>query len=86
MDVEKINKRLEQKNSTVVFDNRLLKATYFVVGSFSFSAIMNYILAKWLVTNPSGTPEFNEELGQLTLYSSPVIALPSMVMGIFYYL
>jgi len=47
---------------------------------------MNYILAKWLVTNPSGTPEFNEELGQLTLYSSPVIALPSMVMGIFYYL
>jgi len=49
---------------------------------------MNYILAKWLVASPAGTPEFNEELGRLTLYSYPMIALPSMIMmmGVFYYL
>ncbi len=65
-----------------------MKATYLIAGSFAFSATMNYILAKWIVISPAGTPEFNEELGQLTLYSYPMIALPSMVMmmAIFYYL
>ena len=88
MDVEKITQRLEENNSTDAFDNGLMKATYFIAGSFAFSAVMNYILAKWLVTSPAGTPEFNEQLGQLTLYSYPMIALPSMLMmvGTFYYL
>ncbi|MCE2571101.1 VC0807 family protein [Motilimonas eburnea] len=88
MDVEKIKQKLEEHNSTAAFEKRLLKATYLVAGSFAFSAVMNYILAKWLVTSPAGTPAFNEELGQLTLYSYPMIALPSMLMmlGIFYYL
>ena len=41
---------------------------------------MNYILAKWLVTSPAGTPAFNEELGEMTLLSYPMIAIPSMIM------
>lgn len=88
MDVEKIKQRLEEHNCTAAFERRLMKATYLVAGSFAFSATMNYILAKWIVISPAGTPEFNEELGRLTLYSYPVIALPSMLMmmGIFYYL
>lgn len=88
LDVEKINQRLAEHNSAGQFEKRLMKATYLIVCSFAFSAVMNYILAKWLVTSPAGTPEFNEQLGQLTLYSYPMIALPSMVMmlGIFYYL
>jgi len=88
MDVEKIKKRLAVHHSTVIFEKRLMKATYMVASSFVFSATMNYILAKWLVTSPAGTPEFNEQLGQMTLYSYPMIALPSMLMllGVFYYL
>ncbi len=88
MDVDKIKTRLAEQGSTAAFDKRLMNSTYLVVCSFVFSATMNYILAKWLVTSPAGTPEFNEQLGQLTLYSYPMIALPSMVMfiGIFYYL
>ncbi|ABZ75410.1 conserved hypothetical protein [Shewanella halifaxensis HAW-EB4] len=88
MDVDKIIKRLQQNNCVAAFEQRLMKATYLVAGSFAFSATMNYILAKWIVTSPTGTPEFNEQLGELTLYSYPMIALPSMVMmmGIFYYL
>jgi len=88
MDVEKIKERLAAHNSTAIFEKRLMKATYMVASSFVFSATMNYILAKWLVTSPAGTPEFNEQLGQMTLYSYPMIALPSMLMllGVFYYL
>ncbi|WP_434341125.1 VC0807 family protein [Motilimonas cestriensis] len=88
MDVEKIKQKLVEHNSTAAFEKRLMKATYLVAGSFAFSATMNYVLAKWLVTSPAGTAEFNEQLGQLTLYSYPMIALPSMLMllGVFYYL
>lgn len=88
MNVEKIQQKLEELNSTHIFESRLIKATYLVAGSFAFSATMNYILAKSIVTSTAGTPEFNQELGQLTLYSYPIIALPSMMMmmGILYYL
>ena len=88
MDVEKIKHKLEEHNSSAAFENRLMKVNYLFAGTFVFSAIMNYILVKWIVTSPSGSTEFNEQLGQLTLYSYPMIAIPSMMMmmAIFYYL
>jgi len=88
MDVDKIEAKLEENNSTAAFDARLMKANYLFSGTFLFSAIMNYILAKSIVTSPSGSAAFNEELGQLTLYSYPMIAIPSMLMmmAIMYYL
>ena len=65
-----------------------MNATYLLGGTFFFSSTMNYILAKWIVTSPAGSAEFNEQLGQMTLLSYPVIAIPSMVMmmAVFYYL
>lgn len=88
LDVDKIHTVLKENGRVAEFEARLMKATYFLAGTFLFSAIMNYVLAKWIVTSPSGTQAFNEELGQMTLVSYPMIAIPSMVMmiGIFYYL
>ena len=34
MDVETIQKKLEENNSVQVFERKLMKATYFVAGSF----------------------------------------------------
>jgi intracellular septation protein A len=88
LNVDKIRLKLDELGSTVVFEDRLLNATYLLGGTFFFSAVMNYILAKWIVTSPAGSAAFNEQLGQLTLLSYPMIAIPSMVMmlAIFYYL
>ena len=88
MDVETIKQKLASLNNTDAFENRLLHATYLLGATFFFSALMNYVLARWIVTSAAGTEAFNEELGRLTLVSYPVIALPSMfmMMGIFYYL
>ena len=49
---------------------------------------MNYIVVKWIVVSPAGTEAFNEELGQMTLVSYPMIAIPSMIMmmAILFYL
>ncbi len=88
LDVDKIHASLEERGSVDEFEARLLKASYFFAGTFLFSSIMNYVLAKWIVVSPSGTQAFNEELGRMTLVSYPMIAIPSMVMMmlIFWYL
>jgi hypothetical protein len=88
LDVDKIYEVLKRNNHEKEFDKRLLNATYFFSLTFLFSSIMNYVLARWIVTSPSGTQAFNEELGRMTLLSYPMIAIPStvMMMFIFYYL
>ncbi len=88
LDVHKIQEVLKSNNHEKEFDKRLLNATYFFSLTFLFSSIMNYVLARWIVTSPSGTQAFNEELGRMTLLSYPMIAIPStvMMMFIFYYL
>ena len=83
-------KQLSEAERSLVetFDKRLLNATYMLASTFFFSSVMNYIMAKWIVTSPTGTEAFNEELGRLTLVSYPMIAIPSMLMmfGVLYYL
>ena len=88
MDVDTIHKTLDERGNRKEFEARLLKATYFLSSTFLFSSVMNYIIAKWIVTSPTGSSAFNEELGRMTLVSYPMIAIPSMVMmiGIMFYL
>ena len=88
LDTERISQILCERGYEKVFEGRLLNATYMLSGTFFFSAAMNYLLATWIVTSPAGSAAFNEELGQLTLISYPVIVIPSMVMmfAIFYFL
>lgn len=88
MDVERIQKNLQQRGNSLVFETRLKSATWMLGGSFLFSSVMNYFLATWVVTSPAGTQAFNEELGRMNLLSYPVIALPSMLImvALFYYL
>ena len=88
INVEMIRQRLKESNNSKAFESRLQNATYLLSGTFLFSSLMNYILARFVVTSPAGSASFNEELGQMTLLSYPVIAIPSMLMMfvIFYYL
>ncbi|HCE2428858.1 TPA: MFS transporter [Vibrio parahaemolyticus] len=83
-----INERLRENGKTDAFERCLMSSNYLFASTFAFSSAMNYFLATWIVTSPSGTAAFNEELGKLTLYSYPMIAIPSMLMmfGIFYYI
>lgn len=88
MNVEKIKERLSLAGQQTHFDARLLMSTYWLAGTFLFSAIMNYVLAKWLVVSPAGSEAFNEELAKMTMLSYPVIALPSTLamFAIIYFL
>ena len=88
MNIPRIEQELAEKQNTVEFETRLDRANYLFAGTFLFSAIMNYVLAKSIVTSESGSSAFNEELGRMTLLSYPIIAIPSMIMmlGIFWYI
>ncbi len=88
LDVKRIETELDKRGTRQVFESRLDSANYLFAGTFAFSAVMNYVLAKWLVKSESGTTAFNEELGRMTLLSYPMIAIPStiMMLGIFYLL
>lgn len=88
MNVDKIKERLLLSGKQAHFDSRLLISTYWLASTFIFSAIMNYVLAKWLVISPAGSEAFNEELAKMTMLSYPVIALPSTLamLAIIYFL
>lgn len=88
MNTVKIQQKLDEYGNKEIFENRLQSATYWLSATFLFSAVMNYVLARWIVVSPAGSAAFNEELGQMTLLSYPVIAIPStiMMMAIFYFL
>jgi hypothetical protein len=87
-DVDRVNKALQAKGNGRAFETRLRQGTVVLAGTFFFSAVANYLLARWVVTSPAGTEAFNQELGRLTLLSYPVIAIPSMIMmmGLLYWL
>ncbi|ELR65657.1 hypothetical protein C942_00740 [Photobacterium marinum] len=82
-----IKQKLSENGRQPDFDKCLMRSNYLFASTFVFSSVMNYVLAKMIVTSPSGSQAFNEELGQLTLMSYPMIAIPSMLMmmGIFYF-
>lgn len=87
-DVDRVQQALRARGTEAAFERRLLNGTLLLAGTFLFSSVMNYLLARWVVTSPAGTEAFNAELGRMTLLSYPVIALPSMLMmvGVMIYL
>lgn len=80
MDVDKIDKILERKDGKDAFEKLMRVCTWILAGSFFFSAVLNFALAKFIVTSATGTPEFNDELGTMNLLSWPVIVVPCMAM------
>ena len=88
INVARVEQKLEETRTSDLFELRMQKATYLLSGTFFFSSLVNYMLASWIVTSPTGSAAFNEELGRLTLLSYPMIALPAtlMMMAILYYI
>ena len=80
MQVDKINSALAAKGNLEQFNRSLEVATYILAVSFLVSSILNYVLAKIIVTSPAGTPEFNDQLGTMNLLSYPVIMIPCMII------
>ena len=80
INVEAVNHELEKSGNEVAFNKLLVVTTWLLALSFVLSAILNFVLAIVLLKSPTGTPEFNKELGVMTAWSYPVIAIPCMIV------
>ena len=80
-DVPRLHAALDARGTAQAFAGRMRQATLWLAATFAVSATLNYVLARWLVSSPSGTEAFNAELGRFTLISWPVITVPSLVMS-----
>lgn len=93
--VDLVDERLKTQNCENEFRSHLRQATYFLAGSFFFSAAMNFGLARLIFQPIESTLSeteravvLNQQISQMTWLSFLVIALPSMVFlaGIIWYL
>lgn len=83
MNIEKIDSALEEKNCRGAFDKLLERCTYWLGFSFVFSAVLNFLLARWIVVSPSGTDAYNAEVGRMMLWSWPIIAIPCLIITMY---
>jgi len=80
IDVPRVEGALDRRGERAAFTKLLNGSSGLLASSFAISAVLNFALARYLITALPDTPEFNEQLGQMTLWSWPVIVVPSMAI------
>ncbi len=83
IDVDRIDAALDERKTHPEFEKLLRDASYLLTLSFLVSAVLNYVLARYLLKSPSGSEAFNSELARMNLLSWPVIVVPSTGMTMF---
>lgn len=81
--VERVRATVAAQGAETAFGGLLGRASWLLAASFALSAVLNFVLARLIITASPDTPLFNEQLGRLTLWSWPVIMVPSMAMMLF---
>lgn len=81
-EVSRVADALKQNGRVGEFDRLLVNSSWIFASSFLLSSILNYGLAKALLTAAPGTVLFNEQLATMQFLSYPVIVVPSMLIMI----
>lgn len=83
LDTPRIGAALAERKAEGAFDALLRHASWVLAGSFFLSAVLNFALARWIVTAAPGSSEHTAQLGRLNWISWPVIVLPSMAILVY---
>jgi hypothetical protein len=83
LNVGKIEAAIVERGQQKAFAGLLWQSSGLLAASFVLSAVLNFALARFIITAMPDTELFNEQLGRLTGWSWPVIVLPSMAMMMF---
>ncbi len=83
LNTRKIAEALEARNNAPAFEILLRDSSWMLAVSFFVSGILNFGLARWLVTAPANTPERMSQLGSLHIWNWPIIVVPSIAMMMF---
>lgn len=80
VDIEVVKNAYIENNKEEFFHELLRKSAYLLSLTFLVSAILNFVLAIYILKGQPGSSEFVESLGKMTFLSFPVITLPMMAM------
>jgi len=80
LDKERVHAALHERGTYHEYERRTGIATWLLAGAFVLSAVLNFILARVVVTADGGTQEFTEQMGRMTALSFPVITVPVMIV------
>ncbi|MEM9159994.1 MAG: VC0807 family protein [Verrucomicrobiota bacterium] len=83
IDVDKVNAIIEERNARDAFEKLFKTATKYFLFSSAIGVILNFVLARIIVTSSGGSPEFNEQMGKMTFISYFVIAAPTLIISMF---
>ncbi len=83
LDTHRIEQALAERNMAAPFELLLARSSWILAASFLISAVLNFSLARWLLTAVPGSPEFNAQLGKMSWLSWPVIVVPTFGMMLF---
>lgn len=83
IDVPKVDAALAARDARPAFEKLLGEAALLVTGAFALSAVLNFVLARYFITAPAMTEEFNQQVGRMTVWSYVVISIPTMGMMMF---
>lgn len=83
LDTGRIQRALEERGNVAAFARLLAWASWVLAAAFLMSAVINFLLAWWLLPAVSGTEEFNRQLGKLQFWTWPGVVLPSSAMVFF---
>lgn len=83
MNLPRIDAALDERGLRPMFDRLLTSSSWLLAGSFALSAVLNFALARHLITAMPETVEFNEQYGKMLWWSWPVIVVPTMLVTIF---
>lgn len=77
-----IDRKLEETGTQSQFNKIFAFCNWLLVASFAMSAVLNYVLARIIVTThpADDLAAFNAELGKMNALSWPVIAIPSTII------
>lgn len=78
INVQKVESRLEENQARYPFEKLLVQCTWLLAASFLLSAVLNYFLARWMVTSPAGTDAFNQEVAGMMWWSFVIITVPGL--------
>lgn len=76
IDTVRADAALTERKLNPEFDAVLRRVSWVLALSFMVSGLVNFTMARWLVTATSGTPEFNDQVGKLHWIEWPVITIP----------
>ncbi|MCO4793815.1 MAG: hypothetical protein KC493_08890 [Bacteriovoracaceae bacterium] len=63
MDIPKVDEAFKNKGHDQLFEKNMSLCNHFLAGTFFLSALLNFVLAVYVLQGEPGSTEFNESLG-----------------------